>query len=197
VKNGRTIWVYEGCRGASIFRDRSAEWPNGPKIQMAPDTRSARIGSAGPETWRRRPCRANGIFRKEGEYWTVGYAGMPFRLKDTKGLGYLAICYVIRGSNSMCSTWSWNCSQHDDDETGKSGLPREETRKGGIHVTTLGDRVRCSTIKPSSRIGAGSSGCGKNSKKAKELGNVERAEPRNKSRGADKRNLARGRTRRT
>ena len=32
----------------------------------------------------------NGIFRKEGEYWTVGYGGKSFRLKDTKGLGYLA-----------------------------------------------------------------------------------------------------------
>ena len=30
------------------------------------------------------------IFRKEGEYWTVGYGGNAFRLKDTKGLGYLA-----------------------------------------------------------------------------------------------------------
>src|SRR6266852_9977759 len=29
------------------------------------------------------------IFRKEGEYWTVGRGGNTFRLKDTKGLGYL------------------------------------------------------------------------------------------------------------
>jgi hypothetical protein len=32
----------------------------------------------------------NGIFRKEGEYWTVGYGGKSVRLKDSKGLGYLA-----------------------------------------------------------------------------------------------------------
>ncbi len=30
------------------------------------------------------------FFRKEGEYWTVGFGGKAFRLKDTKGLGYLA-----------------------------------------------------------------------------------------------------------
>src|SRR6266576_6410489 len=30
------------------------------------------------------------IFRKEGEYWTIGCGGNTFRLKDTKGLGYLA-----------------------------------------------------------------------------------------------------------
>src|SRR5580704_9856076 len=30
------------------------------------------------------------IFRKEGEYWAIGYGRKSFRLKDTKGLGYLA-----------------------------------------------------------------------------------------------------------
>src|SRR5436309_2663920 len=30
-----------------------------------------------------------GLLRKEGEYWTVGYEGRVFRLKDTKGLVYL------------------------------------------------------------------------------------------------------------
>ena len=29
-------------------------------------------------------------FYKEGEFWTVGSSGAAFRLKDTKGLGYLA-----------------------------------------------------------------------------------------------------------
>src|SRR5262249_61716541 len=31
-----------------------------------------------------------GIFRKEGEYWTIGYGGHVVRLKDTKGVAYLA-----------------------------------------------------------------------------------------------------------
>ncbi len=31
-----------------------------------------------------------GIFRKEGEYWTIGYGGKAFRLKNSKGLAYLA-----------------------------------------------------------------------------------------------------------
>src|SRR5713226_2020122 len=30
-----------------------------------------------------------GLLRKEGEYWTIGYDGRVFRLKDTKGLVYL------------------------------------------------------------------------------------------------------------
>jgi hypothetical protein len=31
-----------------------------------------------------------GIFRKEGEYWTIGYSANVFRLKDSKGLAYVA-----------------------------------------------------------------------------------------------------------
>src|SRR5882762_11484548 len=30
------------------------------------------------------------IFRKEGEFWAIGYGKKSFRLKNTKGLGYLA-----------------------------------------------------------------------------------------------------------
>ncbi|MGA9721285.1 MAG: AAA family ATPase, partial [Candidatus Binatus sp.] len=30
------------------------------------------------------------LFRREGEYWTVGYGGVTCRLKDMKGLGYIA-----------------------------------------------------------------------------------------------------------
>jgi hypothetical protein len=30
------------------------------------------------------------VFRREGEYWTITFAGSGFRLRDTKGLRYLA-----------------------------------------------------------------------------------------------------------
>ncbi len=33
---------------------------------------------------------ARNLFRREGEYWTIAYRGEVFRLKDVKGLGYLA-----------------------------------------------------------------------------------------------------------
>jgi CheY-like chemotaxis protein len=37
------------------------------------------------------PCTPPGnVFRQEGEYWTIAYAGTVFRLKDTKGLHYIA-----------------------------------------------------------------------------------------------------------
>jgi tetratricopeptide (TPR) repeat protein len=33
---------------------------------------------------------ARELFRREGEYWTIAYEGQTFRLRDTKGLTYLA-----------------------------------------------------------------------------------------------------------
>jgi hypothetical protein len=35
------------------------------------------------------PQRPLGTFRREGEYWTIAYAGVVVRLRDTKGLQYL------------------------------------------------------------------------------------------------------------
>jgi len=35
------------------------------------------------------PQRPIGTFRRQGEYWTIVYAGVVVRLRDTKGLQYL------------------------------------------------------------------------------------------------------------
>jgi len=37
-----------------------------------------------------RPPDNECMFRREGEYWTIGYGGVTCRLKDMKGLGYIA-----------------------------------------------------------------------------------------------------------
>src|SRR6266851_6839852 len=83
------------------------------------------------------------IFRKEGEYWTVGRGGNTFRLKDTKGLGYLV--HLLRHPAAefhVLDLVGGIASQREDDEIGKSsqGLPRgtEDLEKAGIHVTSLG-----------------------------------------------------------
>src|SRR5580704_13982521 len=86
----------------------------------------------------------NGIFGKEGEYWTVGYGGNSFRLKDTKGLGYLA--HLLRHPAAefhVLDLVGGMASQREEDEAGQAthGLPRgdEELEKAGIHITSLGD----------------------------------------------------------
>jgi hypothetical protein len=39
------------------------------------------------------PGAGNNLFRREGEYWTIAYDGMTFRLRDSKGLRYL-VCLL-------------------------------------------------------------------------------------------------------
>src|SRR5579864_645628 len=69
------------------------------------------------------------IFRKEGEYWTIGRGGNTFRLKDTKGLGYLA--HLLRHPAAefhVLDLAGGIAGQRDDNETRQfaRGLPRRE-----------------------------------------------------------------------
>src|SRR5258707_14519193 len=84
------------------------------------------------------------IFRKEGEYWTVGRGGQVFRLKDTRGLGYLA--HLLRHPAvefHVLDLFGGIAGHREKDETSQSvrGLPRgaEALEKAGIHITGLGD----------------------------------------------------------
>ena len=84
-----------------------------------------------------------GILRKEGEYWNVGYGGKTFRLKDTKGLGYLA--HLLRHPGiefHVLDLFGGIASRRDDDAgAAERGLERgdEALEKAGIHVAGLGD----------------------------------------------------------
>src|SRR5258708_16998082 len=109
---------------------------------MAPETRSAQFRSAGTADARPSFSSAKkGVFRKEGEYWTVGYGGNTFRLKDTKGLSY--IVHLLRHPAvefHVLDLFGGIAAQREDDD-GTQGLPRgaEELDKAGIHITGLGD----------------------------------------------------------
>src|SRR5262245_52341609 len=56
----------------------------GQEIQRCEIAGSATVNSE-PNSW----SSAQGLFRKEGEYWTLGYAGHFCRLKDAQGLAHL------------------------------------------------------------------------------------------------------------
>jgi AAA ATPase domain len=121
------------------FDERSRE------VEMAPEMRIARSRFAGigePETSVRAPQK--GTFQKEGEYWTVGFAGNAFRLRDTRGLGYIA--HLLRHPAAefhSLDLFGGIASQRDEDEGSQSaqGLPRaaEDLEKAGIQITGLGD----------------------------------------------------------
>ena len=82
----------------------------------------------------------NGILRKEGEFWTVGCADRAFRLKDTKGLAYLAHLLRYPGTEFHVLDLVGGIAAGGGDET-KLQMPRgdDDLQKAGINITGLGD----------------------------------------------------------
>ena len=109
------------------------------------------------------------IFRKEGEFWTVGFGGKAFRLKDTKGLGYLAHLLRHPAAEVHVLDLAGGIAGERDEETGQSarGLPRrdEDLEKAGIHITSLGDAGEMLDEQAKVLIDAGCPSCGKNWRK--------------------------------
>ena len=98
-----------------------------PHETRSPRPGSAGVGDAGPGI----PAVKKGVFRKEVEYWTVGYGGKSFRLKDSKGLGYLA--HLLRHPGAefhVLDLAGGIASQRDDDDAGQAqqGSDRAEGR---------------------------------------------------------------------
>jgi tetratricopeptide (TPR) repeat protein len=149
---------------------------------MARETQSDRSDSAG--TGEPKPGVRSvhkGVFHKEGEYWTVGYGGKSFRLKDTKGLGYLA--HLLRHPATefhVLDLVRGIAGQRDEDETSQSGrgLPRgdEALEKAGIHIAGLGDAGEMLDEQAKAAYRRRLSELREELEEAKELGNVESAE---------------------
>jgi tetratricopeptide (TPR) repeat protein len=55
----------------------------------------ARVSSLGDAPRAARPTDA--VFRREGDFWTIAYEGQTLRLKDRKGLGYIAALLGLPG----------------------------------------------------------------------------------------------------
>jgi tetratricopeptide (TPR) repeat protein len=150
---------------------------------MPHEMRSAQSGSVIGDSVRSAPSARTekGVFRKEGEYWTVGYGGKAFRLKDTKGLGYLA--HLLRHPSAefhVLDLAGGIPGQRDEDESDQSahGLPRgdENLEKAGIHIASLGDAGEMLDDQAKAAYRHRLSELREELDEAKELGNVERAE---------------------
>ena len=121
------------------------------------------------------------IFRKEGEYWTVGRAGNAFRLKDSKGLGYLG--HLLRHPGTefhVLDLAGGVAGQRDAGQTNHSGngLPRGDgdLEKAGVHITSLGDAGEMLDDQAKVAYSRRLSELREELEQAKQLGNVERAE---------------------
>src|SRR5713101_8416457 len=209
VKSERTMGLGSGCCGWYDSRRRSSPFHAAPlsphpsllrvvrftephfsetgrnglrDIQMASVTQGARFGAAGTgDTAPRSRAAQRGIFGKEGEFWTVGYGGKAFRLKDSKGLGYLA--HLLRHPAAefhVLDLVGGIASQREEDEISQSvqGLPRgaEDLKKAGIHITSLGDAGEMLDEQAKVAYRRRLSELREELEEAKEVGNVERAE---------------------
>jgi uncharacterized membrane protein len=121
------------------------------------------------------------IFRKEGEYWAIGYGKKSFRLKNAKGLGYLAhlLCHPAVEFHVL-DLAGGVAGQREDDETNQfmHGLPRgeQDLEKAGIHIGNLGDAGEMLDEQAKVAYRHRLSELRKELDEAKEVGNVERAE---------------------
>ncbi len=120
-------------------------------------------------------------FRKEGEYWAIGDGRKSFRLKNTKGLGYLA--HLLRHPGAefhVLDLARGVAGQREDDETNQSvhGLPRgeQDLEKSGIHIGNLGDAGEMLDEQAKLAYRHRLSELREELEQAKELGNVGRAE---------------------
>src|SRR5262249_61743657 len=68
-----------------------------PPRNPATDRTLARLRRQPPQPG---PATADAVVRQEGDYWTLGYHGTVCRLKDAKGLHYLA--YLLGRPGEAC-----------------------------------------------------------------------------------------------
>src|SRR5258706_9307320 len=80
---------------------------------------------------------AQGLFRKDGEYWTVGWKDRPLRLKDSKGFAYLV--HLLRHPTTEFHALDLvgGLARHrEDDEAGSSD---PDLDIAGLHVAASDD----------------------------------------------------------
>ena len=115
------------------------------EIRLAGETRGAQSASArplglGPSV----RATAEGIFRKEGEYWTVGYGGKSLSPKGQQGARLpRPSAASSRGRIPCARSGEWNgaaSARTTQPNRSMQGFPRgdEDLEKAGIHVTESG-----------------------------------------------------------
>src|SRR5260221_7482256 len=145
---------------------------------MPRETRN--VTSSSPDFGDRATSRSseNGIFRKEGEFWTVGYGDRAFRLKDTKGFAYLALLLRHPGTEFHVLDLVGGMAAGTAEEAPKLRIPRgdDELQKAGINITGLGDAGEMLDEQAKSAYRRRLSELREELEEANEFGNTERAE---------------------
>ncbi|MGO9450016.1 MAG: alpha/beta fold hydrolase [Candidatus Binataceae bacterium] len=77
------------------------------------------------------------IFRREGEYWTVAYRGDPFRIKDARGMAYIAQLLRYPDREFHARELEIRMEQKESAGSGSGQVPaanEEEIVDAGLHL---------------------------------------------------------------
>src|SRR5713226_411548 len=147
---------------------------------METQTQFRHVKTAVATVFQSTSLREQAIFRKEGEYWTVGRGRNTFRLKDSKGLSYLAHLLRHPAAEFHVLDLAGGIADLRDDGARQfaHGLPRgdEDLEKAGIRIGSLGDAGEMLDEQAKVAYRRRLSELREELEEAKELGNVERAE---------------------
>ena len=83
------------------------------------------------------PSVAQGVFRKDGEYWTVGWKDRRLRLKDSKGFAYLAHLLRHPAAEFHALDLIGGLPRHREDDEASSADP--DLDAAGLHVAASDD----------------------------------------------------------
>ncbi len=119
------------------------------------------------------------IFCKEGEYWTIGYAGKIFRLKDTKGLACIAHLLAHPAKEFHALELAQDAAARS--EPGESDVANlrsnvHELQQAGIHARRLGDAGQLLDDQAKAAYRRRITELREEQAEARTLGRVERAE---------------------
>jgi tetratricopeptide (TPR) repeat protein len=127
------------------------------------------------------PVAQTGVFRKEGKHWSIGCGDHTVRLRDTRGLGYIA--HLLRHPGAefhALDLLGGIASQRDEGETSQwvSNLTwrDEELEKAGIHIGAPGDAGEMLDDQAKSAYRRRLCELREELETAKEIGNADRAE---------------------
>jgi tetratricopeptide (TPR) repeat protein len=122
-----------------------------------------------------------GVFRKEGKYWSIGRGEHTVRLRDARGLGYIA--HLLHHPNAefhALDLLGGIANQRDEGETGQwvpnLNWGEEELEKAGINITGPGDAGEMLDDQAKGAYRRRLYELREELEAAKEIGNIERAE---------------------
>jgi hypothetical protein len=83
------------------------------------------------------PEAAQGVFRKEGEFWTIGSWGEVLRLRDVRGLAYIA--YLLGHPGEECHVLSLASQTNGQADELVEPATEERARQSDLTVGRMGD----------------------------------------------------------